>query len=79
MKSQQKPTEYICPNGTVEYRLPNGQYHRKNGPAILYPDGSQSWYLYDKLHRENGPAIISNSAKGLGWYVKGVYIKWVRK
>jgi hypothetical protein len=31
-------------------------FHREDGPAIEWRDGSKSWYLNGKLHREDGPA-----------------------
>ena len=34
-----------------------GQFHRVDGPAIEYANGTKSWYLNGKLHREDGPAI----------------------
>ena len=36
----------------------NGQYHRENGPAIVWDDGSQEYYLNGKQHCDNGPAYI---------------------
>jgi len=36
--------------------LLNGKYHREDGPAIEYPDGSKTWWLNGRLHREDGPA-----------------------
>jgi hypothetical protein len=41
-----------------EYRNESGQYHRIDGPAVEYSNGSKEWYINGKLHRENGPAII---------------------
>jgi hypothetical protein len=35
----------------------NDQYHREDGPAIEYPDGSKCWHLNGNLHRVDGPAI----------------------
>ena len=32
-------------------------FHRDDGPAIEYADGSKAWYLNGKLHRDDGPAI----------------------
>ena len=32
-------------------------YHREDGSAIEWADGSKSWYLNGKRHREDGPAI----------------------
>jgi hypothetical protein len=26
----------------------NGDLHREDGPAVIYPDGTQRWYLNDK-------------------------------
>jgi hypothetical protein len=44
------------------------QYHREDGPAIEWADGSKTWYINDKLHREDGPA--SEWANGTKyWYI----------
>jgi hypothetical protein len=32
-------------------------FHREDGPAIEFADGSKEWYLNGELHREDGPAI----------------------
>ena len=48
----------------------NGKFHREDGPAVIYYDGSEFWYLNGKLHREDGPAVIySNGTKE--WHLKG--------
>ena len=45
-------------------------YHREDGPAIEYVNGSKEWYLNGKFHREDGPAIEwSNGSKQ--WYLNG--------
>ena len=36
----------------------DGFLHRKDGPAIIYPDGTQLWFYEGDLHRSDGPAII---------------------
>ena len=36
----------------------------------ISPDGSQRWYLNDKLHREDGPAIICPDGTQR-WYLNG--------
>jgi len=33
------------------------RFHREDGPAIEYLDGSKSWYKHGKSHREDGPAV----------------------
>jgi hypothetical protein len=35
----------------------NHQYHREDGPAIAYADGTKYWFFNDLCHREGGPAI----------------------
>lgn len=58
-------------DGTTEWKLPNGLYHRENGPAITSCDRkTKAWYINGKLHREDGPAFISDTEKR--WYVNGV-------
>ena len=43
--------------GETVWKLPNGFFHRKFGPAIECPDGSKEWFLNGELHRADGPAI----------------------
>ena len=41
---------------------------------ITCADGSQRWYVDDKLHREDGPAVIH--ADGYqAWFIDGVGVK----
>ena len=39
-------------DGSVRYRNGNGQYHRTNGPAIIFTDGTELWYLNGIYLRE---------------------------
>lgn len=32
-------------DGTKVWRLPNGQLHREDGPAVEYTDGQKAWFL----------------------------------
>lgn len=32
--------------------------HCEDGPAVIYSDGTQQWWLNNELHREDGPAVI---------------------
>lgn len=57
-------------DGTVVWRLPNGDWHREDGPAILYPDGRESWYMNDLPHRIGGPAIVSEEG-AKQWFING--------
>ena len=40
-----------------EYKNEDGEYHRVDGPAVEYSDGTKSWYLNGKRHRTDGPAV----------------------
>jgi hypothetical protein len=57
MKSKLTIDKYGTNKGTKRWKLPNGYYHREDGPAIEYPNGTKEWYLNGELHREDGPAI----------------------
>ncbi len=64
-----KPTK-ITNDGRKVWRNENGDRHRVDGPAIIYPDGTQFWYINGKLHREDGPAVIyPNGIQH--WYING--------
>ena len=55
-------------NNTAWFK--NGVYHRENGPALEYTEGSKAWFKNGKLHRENGPAVeYSDGDKR--WYLNG--------
>ena len=38
--------------------LIDNKWSRLDGPAIILPNGTHSWFKNGKLHRENGPAWI---------------------
>ena len=48
----------------------NGLFHREDGPACEYADGSKYWFLNGKFHREDGPAVeLSDGSKY--WFLNG--------
>ena len=57
-------------HGTKEWRLPNGDLHREDGPAIKYADGGEQWWINGELHREGGPAITHATGSKF-WYING--------
>jgi (2Fe-2S) ferredoxin len=58
-------------NDRYEVRASNGHLHRGDGPAVVYPDGTQHWYRNGALHRGDGPAIIlPHGTKS--WYRNGL-------
>jgi len=50
----------------------NGKYHRVDGPAFIYSDGSKVWFFHSELHRVDGPAIIRSDGSQK-WYLNGEY------
>lgn len=49
-----------------------GHFHRLDGPAIEYYNGSWEWYKEGKLHREDGPARKDTNGT-LSWYREGEF------
>ena len=37
---------------------------------VVYPNGTQLWYLHGRLHREDGPAVINPNGTR-HWYLDG--------
>ena len=56
--------------GNVRYFNKNNKFHRKDGPAVIYSNGTQMWFKNGKLHRKNEPAIIWASGDK-SWYMNG--------
>jgi hypothetical protein len=53
-----------------EYRNDKGQLHRLDGPAFIWSDGSQWWWVDGKCHRTDGPAIVMADGDQ-EWWVDG--------
>jgi hypothetical protein len=63
------PVLTVDPDGTKQWRNKDGAFHRLNGPAIEYPDGSKWWYRNGRLHRDDGPAV--ELAHTIQWWRDG--------
>ena len=57
-------------HGTVKYLNRHGQLHRTAGPAVIHPNGTESWYQYGKRHRVGGPAIVFSNGV-CAWFLNG--------
>lgn len=62
----------IDKSGTKRWYNEQGKFHREDGPAIEYEDGTRCWYINDLRHREDGPAITYPSGTKI-WYSNGFY------
>jgi hypothetical protein len=64
-----QPVMSIDKDGDTVWQL-NGDYHRTDGPAIIWQDGRTDWWSHNKRHRTDGPAIeFANGA--MFWYLNG--------
>ena len=50
-----------------------GQFHREDGPAIVYPCGWEFWYFHGLRDRKDGPAVTMNDAQY--WYDRNRLVK----
>lgn len=76
-----KVTKTISPYGIIEYRNEAGLLHREDGPAKIYQDGTQTWWLNGQLHREDGPAAIYPDGSQ-SWWLNGEFYsheEWLYK
>ena len=48
-----------------------GNFHRLNGPAVIFVNGDTFWLRHGQLHREHGPARIWPAAHIEHWYKDG--------
>jgi hypothetical protein len=57
-------------NGDKTWKNSAGQYHRTDGPAVEFANGTKWWCINGKLHRLDGPAVeCANGDKE--WYING--------
>ena len=47
---------YVDEDGDLVWVF-KGNYHRNDGPAIIYKEGGEEWVNHGQLHRTDGPAI----------------------
>lgn len=61
-------------SGNIITYLKNGQKHRLNGPAEIWPDGTKIWFQNGLKHRIGGPAVVKPEGRKEYWE-KGELIK----
>jgi hypothetical protein len=57
-------------SGIIKWYNENNEFHREDGPAVVWSNGDKFWYLNDKRHREDGPAI-EFSGGNTSWWLNG--------
>lgn len=57
----------------------HGRYHRIDGPAIVYEDGTQEFYNLDLLHNRNGAAVVYPDGRREYWLdgTRYDYVDWL--
>ena len=69
----EQPKKYTDEDGNEFWYLPSkgkDHYHRLDGPAVEYENGTKEWWVEDKRHRSDGPAFEGiNGTKE--WWVDG--------
>jgi hypothetical protein len=61
----------VTDKGTQVWQNDMYQYHRVDGPATVWIDGTELWYINGKLHRTDGPAIYGNDRHQL-WFIDDI-------
>jgi len=49
--------------GTKEWRLPSGELHRENGPAVEWSNGDTSWWINGVSYTEQEYKYETRSVK----------------
>lgn len=44
-------------DGTIVHYDQERHFHREDGPAVAYPDGTYFWYNHGERHCLSGPAV----------------------
>ena len=62
--------------GTKVWRDNEERYHRLDGPAVEWRDGTKLWYRHGLSHRVNGPACEWSNGT-YRWSINGNSIVWL--
>ena len=66
----------VFANGEVRL-YKNGQLHCEDGPAVISPNGSKTWYYHGDLHRIDGGPVCQYADGGEDYFHFGVLYKSV--
>lgn len=62
----------IDQHGNKRWRNDAGMLHREGGPAVIWWNGSKSWFRNGERHREDGPAVERQDGYR-EWWIHGRY------
>lgn len=55
----------------IKVYIKDCRLHREDGPARIWPNGREEWYVHGMRHREGGPAYIETEECYKSWYHYG--------
>jgi len=56
------------------HHIYQGYHHCENAPAIIHPNGNETWYYNGLIHREGDlPAMTQHNGKSQYWIKHGQY------
>jgi len=61
----------IDKNGTKWWKLPNGDFHKEDKPAIETVSGNKTWCVNGLRHREDGP-VVEFMGGHKSWYLNNI-------
>ena len=57
-------------DGNRFYCNSNGEFHRIDGPAVEWGNGTKRWFQNGLRHRTDGPAVVYSDGS-MEWYING--------
>lgn len=57
----------VAADGTQMWLTKDGTFHREDGPALVYRDGTEEWYENGYKHRKGGPAYSDGYGRQEYW------------
>ena len=61
-------------DGSVRWIDDEGRAHREDGPASVWPHGTQYWFRHGRDHFAHGPADLWSRGT-IMWYEDGEYLR----
>jgi hypothetical protein len=81
MDNVMQPKMTITTDGDTFWRLPCGDLHRTDGPAIEWANGDKEWWKFNNFHRADGPALeYVDGARS--WWLNGTrqsFDNWLKR
>jgi hypothetical protein len=70
MKVESQVKRYNATDGTVRF-IKDGKLHNTDGPALIYPDGKEEYYLNGFPYTKDEFKKRKKEGEGLPWYKSG--------